>query len=205
MALRTTAAILKAGDPFEAFVQITSAFPLRAAHLPREVPEIPDELEAEMYHFQTTSPLSTRPGFYINGIALQETSVEPFALLRVLRKERRYVSDLMSLSYQMRGQEARSILMDQGLTAAATGGANARGRQAKVTPDVLGDLFDAGDREEGGGLILWWNDLEKDKKYKTWSKDLKDVSGGEMIPLWRGLADSPLASFSYFAQHILAP
>jgi UDP-glucose:glycoprotein glucosyltransferase len=40
----------------------------------------------------------------------------------------------------------------------------------------LGDLFDAGDKEEGGDLVLWWNDLEKDRKYKSWSKDLKDVS-----------------------------
>ena len=29
---------------------------------------------------------------------------------------------------------------------------------------VVDDLFDASDRPEGGGLIFWWNDIEKDSR-----------------------------------------
>jgi UDP-glucose:glycoprotein glucosyltransferase len=29
---------------------------------------------------------------------------------------------------------------------------------------VVDDLFDASDRLEGGGLIFWWNDIEKDSR-----------------------------------------
>lgn len=29
---------------------------------------------------------------------------------------------------------------------------------------VIDDLFDASDRLEGGNLILWWNDIEKDSR-----------------------------------------
>ena len=29
---------------------------------------------------------------------------------------------------------------------------------------VVNDLFDASDRPEGGNLVLWWNDIEKDNR-----------------------------------------
>jgi UDP-glucose:glycoprotein glucosyltransferase len=29
---------------------------------------------------------------------------------------------------------------------------------------IIDDLFDASDRPEGGGLIYWWNDIEKDSR-----------------------------------------
>jgi UDP-glucose:glycoprotein glucosyltransferase len=29
---------------------------------------------------------------------------------------------------------------------------------------VVDDLFDASDRPEGGDLIFWWNDIEKDSR-----------------------------------------
>ena len=30
---------------------------------------------------------------------------------------------------------------------------------------VIDDLFNASDHLEGGSLILWWNDIEKDSRY----------------------------------------
>jgi len=30
--------------------------------------------------------------------------------------------------------------------------------------DVVGDLLDASDRPEGGNLVFWWNDIEKDSR-----------------------------------------
>jgi hypothetical protein len=41
--------------------------------------------------------------------------------------------------------------------------------------DVLEGLFDASDRVEGGSVIVWWNDLEKDSRYKRWSPSLYAV------------------------------
>lgn len=29
---------------------------------------------------------------------------------------------------------------------------------------VVNDLFDASDRPEGGNLVFWWNDIEKDNR-----------------------------------------
>ena len=36
--------------------------------------------------------------------------------------------------------------------------------EAQSEAGVLDGLFDASDREEGGGVIVWWNDLEKDSR-----------------------------------------
>ena len=30
--------------------------------------------------------------------------------------------------------------------------------------DVVHDLLDASDRPEGGNLVFWWNDIEKDSR-----------------------------------------
>lgn len=37
-------------------------------------------------------------------------------------------------------------------------------------------IFDASDREEGGDVIVWWNDLEKDQMYASWSDNIRVVS-----------------------------
>lgn len=37
-------------------------------------------------------------------------------------------------------------------------------------------IFDASDREEGGDVIIWWNDIEKDQRYASWSDNVHKVS-----------------------------
>ena len=38
--------------------------------------------------------------------------------------------------------------------------------------EAIGDVFDVRDSEEGGGIIMWMNNLERDSRYKRWPKDL---------------------------------
>lgn len=92
-----------------------------------------------------------------------------------MRKERKIINDLLSLSSHFSAKQVRDVLMFEGI--GSVGKPPGRGREGEVKVEqVLGELFDAGDRREGGGAVVWWNDLEKDKRYKEWSKDLKDVS-----------------------------
>ena len=39
-------------------------------------------------------------------------------------------------------------------------------RHGVVAPDkgVLDGIFDASDRIEGGGVVIWWNNIEKDSR-----------------------------------------
>ncbi|KAK4048009.1 killer toxin resistant protein [Microbotryomycetes sp. JL201] len=190
LALRTATIILKSDDPLQAFVNVTSSFPATASRLSELVPAIEDELVQELSEFQSMSPLGQRPTFHINGMYIPEKSVEPLALMRILRKERKLVSSIQSLVKGMTPKAARSILTDESISAASSG-APARGNAADLTTEVLGDLFDAGDLEEGGGLILWWNDIETDKKYKSWPRSfqelLRPVYPGQMNLVRRNL------------------
>jgi len=40
---------------------------------------------------------------------------------------------------------------------------------------VLEGYFDASDRIEGGDVIIWWNDIEKDTRYSRWPTSLTGV------------------------------
>ena len=46
---------------------------------------------------------------------------------------------------------------------------------AKTTSSIVEDIVDASDREEGGGVIGWLNDLEKDERYSRWSDSINLV------------------------------
>jgi UDP-glucose:glycoprotein glucosyltransferase len=48
--------------------------------------------------------------------------------------------------------------------------------QAQIEEDAGEGIFDASDRIEGGEVITWWNDIEKDKRYKSWPNTLQGVS-----------------------------
>lgn len=74
----------------------------------------------------------------------------PNRLLRLLRKERATMRSLMALGLSR-------LQAFELLTHPAVG-------EAQSEAGVLDGLFDASDREEDGGVIMWWNDLEKDNR-----------------------------------------
>ena len=72
------------------------------------------------------------------------------SLLRLLRKERSIVSSLTALGISR--SEALELLSHPAIGASQSN-------------SVLDGIFDSSDRIEGGGVITWWNDFEKDKRY----------------------------------------
>lgn len=115
---------------------------------------------------------ASKNSFSLNGVTLAESDVDPFALLRLMRKERGYVNDIFGLSSLLTTKQARAILMSDGIGAAGKAGVSKDGR---LTAEGLGELFDASDRAEGGKLLLWWNDLEKDKRYTVWTRSVREI------------------------------
>lgn len=72
-------------------------------------------------------------------------------LLRLLRKERRTMLSLTSLG--LTPGQSFDLLTHPAISATITGA------------NVLDGLFDASDRAEDGGVIIWWNNFEKDTRY----------------------------------------
>jgi UDP-glucose:glycoprotein glucosyltransferase len=106
--------------------------------------------------------------FWVNGAVVQEKDVHPWGLIRVLRRERAVVQALVGAGAVngmegLRSAQAVDLLTHPNISASQT------------NKDVLEGLFDASDRSEGGGVIMWWNDLERDSRYARWSPSVFSV------------------------------
>jgi hypothetical protein len=44
---------------------------------------------------------------------------------------------------------------------------------------LLEGYFDASDRTEGGNVIIWWNNIERDSRYSRWPTSLTGVSSDD--------------------------
>lgn len=169
MSLRAAQYILSSNSSFRAFTSLASSFPLIASRLSTLVPEISPGLVSDASKNSATFSPAVQPAFWLNGVLLTEAQVDPFALTRLMRQERKFVTDMQGLSAEMTGRMAREILMNgQSRPAAA--------KETGLMPvEALGELFDATDRLEDGHVTIWWNDLEKDKQYKSWPRTVRDV------------------------------
>jgi UDP-glucose:glycoprotein glucosyltransferase len=97
--------------------------------------------------------------FWMNGLHIPNHKVEAFNLLSAMRRERGLLNSLKSLS--LTNEEAVKFLTHTAIA-------------EKIELDRT-NRFDVRDEPEGGQVIIWLNDLEKDSRYKEWSTDLKTV------------------------------
>ncbi len=165
--MRFGQSILSSPSPLEALANATADFPLVAPTL-SDV-EVTQAFFEEVAMNQGSQRAASVPSFTINGRPQPlGPALDPFLLLRVLREERRAVEDLLSLTEHISPKQARDLLIEAGQGGEAQGGLEG----------MLGELFDARDTTEGGGLVLWWNNLEADARYKPWPTSVRDVSTG---------------------------
>lgn len=118
---------------------------------------------------------------WVNGASVQDKDINPWGLIRVLRRERGLVRALTSASRTLTlegdGSESEEkkekLVMERAQAIDLLTHPTVTASQSQS--DVLEGLFDASDRVEGGSVIMWWNDLEKDSRYKKWSSSVYAV------------------------------
>lgn len=165
--MRFAQSILASAAPLETLANGTADFPLVASTL-ADV-EVTQALFEEVSMNQGTQRAAMAPSFTINGLSQPlGPALDPFLLLRVMREERQTIEDVVNLNDQITGQAARELLITGGQGGESQGGIES----------MLGELFDARDKAEGGGLVTWWNNFEKDGRYNPWPKSVRDVSAG---------------------------
>ncbi|KAF8240109.1 hypothetical protein L208DRAFT_1374411 [Tricholoma matsutake] len=101
---------------------------------------------------------------WVNGASIQDKDINPWGLMRVLRRERGLIRALMSAGQALAVEGGRSESEEEKEKVVM--------ERVQSQSDVLEGLFDMSDRVEGGSVIVWWNDLEKDLRYKRWSPSL---------------------------------
>ncbi|KAL4079421.1 glycosyltransferase family 24 protein [Scleroderma citrinum] len=180
------------------FRTLSTSFPLYATSLARKV-HVSDELRDEIYENWAKATPGTNM-VWVNGRVLNEdqgASGDIFGILRTLRRERALVNSLVGLGLTQ--DQVIELLMHPEYSSSSTGGPpsaslskrgtmadsvkesdfhKAEGQQRKsftLPPkfaEFLEGLVDASDRREGGGVILWLNDLEKDPRYGRFGSSL---------------------------------
>jgi hypothetical protein len=96
----------------------------------------------------------------MNGVQMIERQIEPLSLLEIVRKERKLIKGVRDLG--LTGPEAIKLLSHNEISTV----------KAENEPQ----RFDWRDEIEGGKVIIWMNDIEKDKRYEGWPKSLSAVS-----------------------------
>ncbi|CAK9782754.1 hypothetical protein CC85DRAFT_260485 [Cutaneotrichosporon oleaginosum] len=163
--IAATALIKAASNPMSAFVSLTQDIPKYAAALARKV-EVPASIRKRVLRLGFKRPLG--PALYINGRAVHERDLNAFSLLSIVRRERHHINSLMALG--LSSKQAYELLSDKLIGEAAT------------DVDPLEGLVDASDRAEGGGVVLYLNDLEKDIAYSRWPDSVQSF----LRPLYPG-------------------
>ncbi|KZT24849.1 glycosyltransferase family 24 protein [Neolentinus lepideus HHB14362 ss-1] len=157
--VKATQLVMNSSDPLSTLKHLSQNFPKYATSIARRV-IVNESLLEEVGNNQ----YKAQPGIsavWLNGNPVSEIDMNPFGLLKLLRKERALVTSLTSLG--LTPTQALDLLTHPAI-ATAQGGS-----------DVLDGIFDASDRPEGGDVIVWWNDLEKDGRYARWSPLLRTM------------------------------
>ncbi|KAH8592371.1 UDP-glucose:glycoprotein glucosyltransferase-domain-containing protein [Bisporella sp. PMI_857] len=94
--------------------------------------------------------------WWMNGVQLTERNINSLSLLDILRKERKLISSVRELG--LSNPQAIELLAHSNISAA----------KSEDEPQ----RFDWRDEIEGGGVIIWMNNIEKDKRYSDWPTPL---------------------------------
>lgn len=94
--------------------------------------------------------------------------------MQIIRQEQKIIQSLQSTG--MNTSEAVAVLSHPSFGRKQTPRGTSNSRRGLIPVEALGDIFDASDRQELSNVIVWWNDLTKDSRYKTWSTDINEVS-----------------------------
>ncbi|KAA1082855.1 hypothetical protein PGT21_016846 [Puccinia graminis f. sp. tritici] len=192
---KATQHVLSSPSPLTALRHLTEDFPLIAHTLVNEwVPgRISRELRLELKENMEDGIPPGRSVVWMNGLQLSSLvsleNLNLFKLVEIMRNERRWITSLTSLG--INSLQARKLIVDEKLNSAMNPEAASASASGEMDASSLGARFDASDRQEGGGAIIWFNDLEKDERYSMWPTTLRAILRptfpGQLHPIGRNL------------------
>ena len=141
--------IAESSDPLSTLTHLSQNFPKYATSLARRV--LVNESILEELHNNSLKVQRGISVLWLNGQQIDPKDLHPFAILRLLKKERAVMQSLTSQGLQP--SQAFQLLTHPAIAATQRDSA------------TMGTVFDASDRPEGEEIIVWWNDMEKDKRY----------------------------------------
>lgn len=171
LAIKATQLIMRSSNPLLSMRLLSEDFPIFAHPLAtRWVSTVDQDIDAELLNNSMTKIEAGSSAFFLNNLQLLPHEMNQFSLVRIMRRERRLMLDLEALGLNF--SQSRRLLASPVLNKPQH---PRPGRDGIVPPEALGELFEADDAVEGGDVVTWWNDLEKDRRYLSWSRSVREV------------------------------
>jgi len=99
-------------------------------------------------------------------VFIANKDVNALSLLRLLKKEKGMVLSLTELGLS-RGEAIQLLTHPELAVVDGVGSA-------------FDGIYDASDRVEGGEVVVYWNDIERDSRYAQWSPSVMQVNHSEL-------------------------
>lgn len=166
LGLKASSFILQSDHPFETLVKLSQDFPKYSSAIASH-----NATEAFIAEHNYNREQLVPAGYnvwWINGVQLTERQIEALSLLDNLRKERKLINGVRSLGFT--SPEAIKLLAHNEISS------------AKVDDDT--QRFDWRDISEGGEVIIWMNDIEKDTRYADWPTSLAAVCIRDLLEIF---------------------
>lgn len=167
LGLKAASFILKSENPLDALVKSTQDFPKFSASIASH--EVTQDFVEEQEKNVAAGVPSGINFLWMNGVQLIERQVEPFALIEMIRRERKLIDGVRELGFS--GQQAVSLLGHSEI--------------ASSKADDEPPRFDWTDRLENGKAVMWLNDLERDARYQKFPSDLTAVCKSLIVKFHR--------------------
>ena len=158
LGVKTSSYIMSQANPLETLEKISQDFPKHSSSLARLEPST-DFLDEH----KSNRELYLGAGYnviWMNGLQVDFRQMDAFALLDKLRHERKLIGSLRDAG--LTSYEAISLISHVAIA------------HSKTNEEV--HRYDYRDAQEGGDVILWLNDIEKDKRYEDWPTHTSAVS-----------------------------
>ncbi|KAJ6788920.1 hypothetical protein PWT90_00131 [Aphanocladium album] len=158
LGMKTASFIQSSKNPFETLGKLMQDFPKFSASISAHNVSASFSEEYQRGHIQRV-PRGVN-ALWMNGLQLIERQIEPYALVEMLRRERKIIDTVRKLGFD--GADAISLLGHEKVAAAKSD---------------AGDSirYEWTDRAEEGHAIIWLNDLEKDARYAQYPDELTSL------------------------------
>ena len=155
LGLKTSSYVMRSSDPLETLIKVIQDFPRYSSRIAAHNTS-QDFLSEYGANRETFLPAGYNI-VWVNGVQLDARQFNAFNMLEHLRRERSLINKFRNIGFS--AKETVGLLSHPDIA------------QAQV--DNEPQRYDYRDELEGGRVIIWLNDLEKDKRYASWPAELE--------------------------------
>jgi UDP-glucose:glycoprotein glucosyltransferase len=180
LGVKAASYIMQSKTPFQDLVKLTQDFPKYSTSIAAHNASADFVKEHKSNRGQMAVPAGMNV-LWMNGVQLIERQIEPYSLVDLLRKERKFIKGVTDLG--LTGQQAVSLLGHKAVASSKSDQEESR-------------RFDWRDDVEENKVIIWMNNLEKDSRYYEFPSDLMSVSFPSSLYLSASAIDRVSSSFN---------